>query len=67
VNLAVIKRSRIHEKNQFKFRAEALNAFNHPLLPGPNVTPTSAQFGTVTGSTQANYPRRLQITLKLLF
>jgi hypothetical protein len=45
-----------------------LNAFNHPLLTGGiNVTPTNAAFGQVTAQTQANYPRRIQGTLKFVF
>jgi len=46
---------------------QALNAFNHPLLPGPNLNPANALFGVISASTQANYPRSLQLELKLLF
>jgi len=40
---------------------------NHPLLPTPQLTVTSPTFGQITGSNQANYPRRLQLELKFLF
>jgi len=50
-----------------QFRADALNAFNHPGFPAPVMTPTSATFGQITASNQAGYPRRLQLTLKYIF
>jgi len=50
---------------RLRFSAQALNAFNHPLLP--NLTPSNALFGATTGSTQANYPRNLPLELKLFF
>ena len=47
--------------------AQALDAFNHPLLPAPNLNPANALFGVISGSTQSNYPRNLQLELKLIF
>jgi hypothetical protein len=67
IDISVIKDTRIREGQTLRFSAQALNAFNHPLLPTPNLTPASAQFGTISGSTQANYPRRLQLELKYIF
>ena len=58
---------------QAQFRFEALNAFNHPILSSnsyQNVqvgSVTSATFGQITGSNQAGYPRRLQISFKFIF
>ncbi len=66
-DLAVIKNTRIAEGKDAQFKAEFLNAFNHPLFPGPNTTPTAVAFGTTSASTQANYPRRIQLNLKFLF
>jgi hypothetical protein len=40
---------------------------NHPLFPAPNTTPTAAAFGQAVASTQANYPRRTQLTAKFIF
>jgi hypothetical protein len=73
VDLAIIKRTTISEGKMFEFRAEALNAANHPLFPGPNMSQTTAQstrdtgFGQINASTVSNYARRLQISLKFVF
>jgi hypothetical protein len=73
VDLAVIKETRITESKNIEFRAEALNAFNHPLFPSPLMTVTTAQnskdtgFGQINASTMNNYARRLQLTVKFVF
>lgn len=72
VDLALIKNTRITESKQIQFRAEGLNAFNHPVLSSNNTNniitnPISATFGQIVGSTQAGYPRRIQLTLKYIF
>ncbi len=67
VDLSIIKNTQIKENTNFQFKAEFLNAFNHPLFPGPNVTVTAAAFGQVSASTTDNYARRIQLSLKLLF
>ncbi len=67
IDLSLIKDTSIREGMRLRFSAQALNAFNHPLLPAPNLAPSNALFGLTTGSTQANYPRNLQLELKLFF
>lgn len=72
VDLSIIKNTRITESKMIQFRAEGLNAFNHPMLSSSNTNniitnPTSATFGQIVGSTQAGYPRRIQLTLKYIF
>ncbi|HXB67628.1 MAG TPA: hypothetical protein VNY05_05260 [Candidatus Acidoferrales bacterium] len=73
VDLALIKDTRIGEGKNLQFRAEALNALNHPYFPNPNMTVTTAQsikdtgFGQISASTQSNYARRLQLSLRLVF
>jgi hypothetical protein len=76
IDLAILKQTRITEGKNLEFRAEALNAANHPFFPNPNMTVTTAQafannadtgFGQISASTQNNYARRLQISLRLLF
>jgi hypothetical protein len=69
-DFAVIKKTRIGESGaQIQFKAEILNAFDHPLLftTQVNTTPTQAGFGSLTAGTQENYPRRLQLSVKLVF
>jgi hypothetical protein len=73
VDLAVIKDTRISEGKNIQFRAEALNAFNHPYFPSPLMTVTTPQsatakgFGQIDASTQDNYARRIQLSLRFIF
>jgi hypothetical protein len=64
-DLSLLKNTRITERTQLQFRAEAINAFNHPQFTGPNTTPTSTAFGTVTG--EFAWPRVIQFGMKVLF
>jgi hypothetical protein len=73
IDIALIKQTRISEGKNLEFRAEALNAANHPYFPNPNMTVTAAQsvkdtgFGQISASTMNNYARRLQMSLRFLF
>jgi hypothetical protein len=53
------------EKLRVQFRADGLNAWNHPRCSGPNMTVTSGSFGVV--SSQSNAPRQVPFGLKLLW
>ena len=64
-DLSGIKSTKIREKIETQFRAEFLNAFNHPYFSAPNLTPTSNAFGAITG--QSNNSRRIQLSVKVLF
>jgi hypothetical protein len=68
-DLSVLKSTRITEKVNLQFRAEFLNAFNTPLLftTQINLNPTQATFGGLNATTQENYARRLQFSLKLVY
>ncbi len=66
-DLSIIKKTRIAEGKDLQFRGEFLNAFNHPLFPAPNTNPAQLQFGSIQASTQANYPRRIQLSVKFVF
>ena len=69
-DFGVIKKAKLGEgKKEIQFRAELLNAFNHPLLftTTINLNPTQAAFGQLTSGTQENYARRVQLTAKFLF
>jgi hypothetical protein len=52
-----------------EFRAEFINAFNHPFFNTDNINidPTSASFGRFVSQTQRNYARRIQMSLKFTF
>ena len=65
-NIALIKAFPVFRENGFEFRAEAYNFPNHPNLASPNYTPTSSQFGEVTGKTTSNL-RTLQVGLRYQF
>ncbi|MSV29924.1 MAG: hypothetical protein EXQ52_14440 [Bryobacterales bacterium] len=63
-DLSVIKSFRVTEKVKTQFRAECLNAWNHPNLGTPNTTPTNGSFGAVTSQ---DVPRSWQFSLKVSF
>jgi hypothetical protein len=67
LDLAVIKDVSLGRDVQLQLRAEFINAFNSPYFPNPVVSPTSTTFGQISASNQANYARRAQIGVKLLF
>lgn len=64
-NLSVIKNTRIHERLSLQFRAEGINALNHPQFTNPITTPTSTAFGRVTDEKSSG--RAMQWGLKLLW
>lgn len=64
-DFSLLKNTRATERIQVQFRAEAINALNHPQFTAPNTTPSSTAFGTVTG--EFAWPRVIQFGLKLLF
>jgi carboxypeptidase family protein len=72
-DLSIAKNTEITETMRVQFRAEFINAFNRAWFSNPNgtngldTTVTSATFGQINNSTGGNYPRRLQLGLKLLF
>jgi hypothetical protein len=66
-DFSLIKYTAISEAKQLQLRADFMNAFNHPQFTSPDTNPTSANFGRIRASTQANYARRIQISLKFVF
>jgi hypothetical protein len=64
-NLSALKNTAVTERIRVQFRGEYLNAFNHTNFARPGTSPTSLDFGVVTS--QAGYPRRVQVGLKVLF
>lgn len=65
VNLSVSKNFKFGETKRLQFRAEAINAFNHPYFTLVNLDPNNASFGLT--SSQRNNPRDIQLGLKFTF
>ncbi len=64
-DISLLKNTQIREGIRMQFRAEAINAMNHPQFTAPNTNPASTAFGTVTG--EFAWPRVIQFGLKVLF
>jgi hypothetical protein len=64
-DISLFKSVLVHERVNVQFRAETFNTFNTPLFSGPNTAFGSANFGTITS--QANFPRYLQLGLHLTY
>jgi hypothetical protein len=62
--LSAIKTFRMTEKLRTQFRAECLNALNHPNLSAPNTSVTSGSFGAITGQDPT---RTWQFSLRVSF
>jgi hypothetical protein len=69
LNISLVKRTRIRESVNLELRADALDAFNHPLFGGdPNISATSPNFGRLIRSNgQTNEPRQIQLSARLVF
>lgn len=69
-DLALFKNARVAEGKEIQLKGEFLNAFNHPQFPTPAgnaFNPANQTFGQIVASNQANYPRRIQLSLRFLF
>lgn len=64
-DISIFKTFTIYEQYKAQFRAEALNAFNTPLFRSPNAVFGNSQFGRITS--QANFPRMIQLGLRIYF
>ncbi|MEK7408710.1 MAG: TonB-dependent receptor [Acidobacteriota bacterium] len=65
-DLSLFKNFRIREGLKAQFRLEAFNALNHVQLGGPNTSPTSTAFGSITGE-KGHGQRQVTLALKVLF
>jgi hypothetical protein len=64
-DISLFKNTKIGERSELQFRAEAFNAFNRVQFANPATNITQSTFGRITA--QANSPRDIQLALKLLF
>lgn len=65
LDISGIKTTSITERIKAQLRGEFINVLNHTQFSNPNTTPTNANFGTITGTSQL--PRTVQLGLKILF
>ncbi len=63
-NVALVKDTKVTERSNLQFRAEAFNVFNNVNFLLPDHTVPDGQFGQITA---ARDPRILQLGLKFLF
>jgi hypothetical protein len=67
LNLSVQKDTSFREHYRLQFRAESFNISNTVIRPGPASTDwTNSNFGLI-GKSQQNFPRQIQLALKLFF
>lgn len=70
-DFSLIKDTKITERLNTEFRAEAFDIFNHPNFGNPNLSVGSSTFGTITSTrfppTDFGSSRQIQLALKLLF
>jgi hypothetical protein len=65
LDISVMKEFRAGARVRIQYRLDAFNALNHVQFGAPNLSPTSAAFGTITS--QANVPRVIQQGLRVTF
>ncbi len=66
INLSLFKNLKFSERWSGQLRVESFNVTNTPISPGPNTDINSGNFGKVTLN-QINFPRHIQVALKLKF
>jgi hypothetical protein len=64
---SLFKTTRVTETKSLQIRLEAFNVFNTRVYGGPNTDPRSANFGIVDTASQVNFPRTLQLGVRLQF
>ena len=65
IDVSLAKQVSYRDRITGELRVEAFNFLNHVTFSNPNLTPTSAAFGTITG--QANESRTLQVSAHIRF
>jgi hypothetical protein len=65
LDLAFLKNVSMGSRMRLQLRAEVYNLFDRANLAGPNTTPTSSAFGTITA--QNGLPRQLQLAARVSF
>jgi hypothetical protein len=63
----VEKQFKVWEQTKINVRLDCFNLLNHPQYAAPNLTPTSAAFGTTTGVLSGTLPRQFQVSAHIAF
>lgn len=63
--MSLFKTFSVTERIKVTFRAEALNALNHPYFRNPGTNVDSSSVGKITS--QANFPRFIQLGFRAAF
>jgi hypothetical protein len=67
IDLMLSKKFNVTERVQFEFRGEAFNAFNTPIRrDAPSANPSAADFGLLPVA-QFNFPRNIQLGMRVRF
>ncbi|MBK9316117.1 MAG: hypothetical protein IPM55_18030 [Acidobacteria bacterium] len=67
IDLSVIKKTQILEGKNLEFGRSSSTPSIMSSCPAPNTNVTQATFGQIVASNQANYSRRIQLTVKFVF
>jgi hypothetical protein len=64
---SLVKTLTIREPLRVQLRAELINVFNAVQFNTPSLSPTSANFGTITASSQLSRPRTAQFGIRITY
>src|SRR5205814_195929 len=66
-NISLFKTIPLREHMKLEFRAQAYNAFNNKIYGTPNMSLTSAAFGSIVKGFQVNGSRSMEMAARLMF
>jgi hypothetical protein len=66
-SFSLFKNTRVANDMTLQIRVETFNVFNVRIYGGPNTDPRAATFGIVDTASQVNFPRTIQLGVRLQF
>jgi hypothetical protein len=66
-SMSLFKNTAVGNGMNLQIRFETFNVFNVRIYGGPNTNPNSANFGIIDTASQVNFPRTIQLGLRLMF
>jgi hypothetical protein len=66
-SFSFFKNTKVGGNRTLQIRVETFNVFNVRVYGGPNTSPASANFGIVDTASQVNFPRTIQLGVRLAF